>query len=215
MIKAVFFDMDGTIAESERLVWKVTREFMAKRGIFLTPEEEKMLYGLTWKEFIRKILESRGKEYRQSIKDSVKEKYVRLLKKEVTAAPNIYRLLGEVKQNFRLGLATNSRLREVEIIFDRLCFHEYFEIKLARNHIKKVKPDPEIYLMGARLFNVEPSECVVFEDSIVGLRAAKSAGMKCIGYINTHTEEDLKNADLLINNYNEITIEKIKELGIR
>ena len=68
MIKAVFFDMDGTIADSEKIVWKITRDFMVKRGIFLTVEEEKMLYGLTWKQSVRKIYESRGLSYSQNIK---------------------------------------------------------------------------------------------------------------------------------------------------
>ena len=213
MIKAVFFDMDGTIADSEKIVWKITRDFMQKRGIFLTIEEEKMLYGLTWKQFVRKIYESRGLTYNQNVKDTLKERYVRALRKEVVAMPHIHELLEQVKKNFKTGLATNSRIREVEIIFDKLNFREYFDLILARNHVKNVKPDPEIYLKGAEIFRVLPSECVVFEDSIVGITAAKSAGMRCIGIINTYSAAELKIADLLINNYREINVGIIKKLG--
>jgi len=213
MIKAVFFDMDGTIADSEKIVWKVTRDFMQKRGIFITHEEEKLLYGLIWKESIRKILESRGLEYKQSIKNTLKERYVRTLSKEVVAMPHIHELLGSAKDNFKVGLATNSRIREVEIIFNKLGFKSYFDIKLTRDNVKNVKPHPEIYLRGAGIFEVDPSECVVFEDSIVGITAAKSAGMKCIAVINTYSAEDLKDADMRIKSYKEINIEKIKELG--
>lgn len=213
MIKAVFFDMDGTIADSEKIVWKVTRDFMQKRGIFITHEEEKLLYGLIWKESIRKILESRGLEYKQSIKNTLKERYVRTLSKEVVAMPHIHELLGSAKDNFKVGLATNSRIREVEIIFNKLDFKSYFDIKLTRDNVKNVKPHPEIYLRGADIFGVDPSECVVFEDSIVGITAAKSAGMKCIAVINTYSAEDLKDADMRIKSYKEINIEKIKELG--
>ncbi|MBN1299456.1 MAG: HAD family phosphatase, partial [Actinobacteria bacterium] len=214
MIKAVFFDMDGTIADSEKIVWKVTRAFMLKRGIILTSEEEKMMYGLIWKESIKRILESRGQQYDQKIKNTIKERYVRNLKKEVAAVPGVHILLAELKNNFKIGLATNSRLREVEIIFDRLGFYPYFDLKLARNHIKNVKPHPEIYLKGADAFGVKPSECVVFEDSIVGLTAAKSAGMKCITIVNTYSAEDLKMADMVINSYSEITAEKIRQMGL-
>jgi len=213
MIKAVFFDMDGTIADSEKIVWKVTRDFMQKRGIFITHEEEKLLYGLIWKESIRKILESRGLEYKQSIKNTLKERYVRTLSKEVVAMPHIHELLGSAKDNFKVGLATNSRIREVEIIFNKLDFKSYFDIKLTRDNVKNVKPHPEIYLRGAGIFGVDPSECVVFEDSIVGITAAKSAGMKCIAVINTYSAEDLKDADMRIKSYKEINIEKIKEFG--
>lgn len=212
MIKAVFFDMDGTIADSEKIVWKVTREFFAKRNIFLDEEEEKSLYGLIWKESVRRILEKRGLEYKQSIKNTLKEKYVRHLKKEVTAVPNIYELLEDVKKNFKVALATNSRIREVEIIFDKLNFHPFFDIKIARNHIKNVKPHPEIYLKGASLLCVKPSECVVFEDSVVGITAAKKAGANCIALVNTYSEKDLKDADYIIKSYKEISSQKIKEL---
>lgn len=214
MIKAVFFDMDGTIADSEKIVWKITRDFMVKRGIFLTVEEEKMLYGLTWKQSVRKIYESRGLSYSQNIKDTLKEKYVRALKKEVTPMPYIYELLEIVKNHFKVGLATNSRLREVEIIFEKLDFKKYFDLKLARNHIKNVKPDPEIYLKGASLLDVQPQECVVFEDSIVGITAAKKAGMTCIAIVNTYSASELKIADIVISDYREITLERIKKLGL-
>jgi HAD superfamily hydrolase (TIGR01509 family) len=212
MIKAVFFDMDGTIADSEKIVWSVTRDYMAKLGVFLTLEEEKALYGLIWKESIKKILEDHGLEYKQSIKNTIKERYVRHLRKEVVAVPFIYELLDDVNKNYRVGLATNSRSREVDIIFNRLGFDPYFNIKLARNHIKNVKPHPEIYLKGASIFGVKPSECVVFEDSIVGITAAKSAGMKCIAIINTYPEEDLKTADYLIKSYKDMSSNKIKQL---
>ncbi len=215
MIKAVFFDMDGTIADSEKIVWKVTRDFMQKRDIFVTHEEEKLLYGLIWKESIKRILESRGLEYKQSIKNTLKERYVRTLSKEVIAVPHIHELLGQIKGNFKIGLATNSRHREVDIIFKKLDFSSYFDLKLARDNVKNVKPHPEIYLKGAGIFGVEPSECVVFEDSIVGIAAAKSAGMKCIAIVNTYAAEDLKDADMQINNYKDINLEKIKELGKR
>jgi len=213
MIKAVFFDMDGTIADSEKIVWKVTRDFMAKRDIVITPQEEKLFYGLIWKESIKIILESRGLEYKQSIKNTLKERYVRNLRKEVASVPYVHELLERIKGNFKIGLATNSRIREVEIIFEKLNLAPYFDLRLSRNNIKKVKPDPEIYLLGANIFNVKPSECVVFEDSIAGVTAAKSAGMNCIAITNTYAAKDLAIADAVIDSYREVDLEMIKRFG--
>ncbi len=214
MIKAVFFDMDGTIADSEKIVWKVTKEYFAKKNIFLTQEEEKALYGLIWKESIRKILESRGLQYSQKIKDAVKEKYVRHLKKEVAPVNGVYNILEDVKKHFKIALATNSRIREVEIIFNKLNFHKYFDLKLARNHIKNVKPHPEIYLKGAQILGVKPNECVIFEDSIVAITAAKNSGAYCIAIQISYQQEELKTAcpDLIIKSYDQITSNKIREL---
>jgi HAD superfamily hydrolase (TIGR01509 family) len=213
MIKAVIFDMDGTIADSEKIVKKVSREFFEERGINLTKKEEKIIFGLTWKEFVKKILESRGKKYKQSIKNTLKERYVRTMSREVEAIPGVYEVLEVVSRNFKVALATNSRWREVEIIFNKLKFHKYFHLKLAKNHVKNGKPDPEIYLKAAELLKVKPEECVVFEDSVVGIEAAKAAGMKCVGIVNTYSRKDLKKADMLIDSYHQINLEKIKKLG--
>jgi HAD superfamily hydrolase (TIGR01509 family) len=214
MIKAVIFDMDGTIADSEKIAQKVTREFFQKKGIVLTREEEKIMFGLTWKDLVKEILKSRGFEYKQNIKNTLKERYVRTMSRDVKALPGVYDLLNEVSKNLKVGLATNSRHREVDIIFDKLGFHEYFHLKLARDHVKKGKPDPEIYLKSAETFGVRPFECVVFEDSMIGLTAAKAAGMKRVAIVNTYTREELdKEADLVIDSYKDINLSKILKLG--
>ena len=213
MIKAAIFDMDGTIVDSEKIVWRVTRAFFKERGITLTPEEEKTMYGLTWKEFVKEILASRGFGYKQSIKNTLKERYVRNLKKDVQPLPGIHNFLEIIRANFKTALATNSRIREVDIIFDKLDFGKYFDFKVAKNHVKFGKPSPEIYFKAASLLEVQSRECVVFEDSIIGIQAAKSAGMKCVALINTYAAEDLKHADMLIKNYSDISIEHIKKIG--
>jgi len=214
VIKAAIFDMDGTIADSEKIVRKVTKAFFEERGIILTAEEEKTMYGLTWKDFVKGILANRSIEYKQSIKNTLKERYVRNLKKDVQPLPGIHDFLEIIRANFKTALATNSRIREVDIIFDKLNFNKYFDVKVAKNHVKSGKPNPEIYFKAASLLEVQPHECVVFEDSIIGVKAAKSAGMKCVAIINTYTAEDLKNADILIKKYKDIGIEHIKKLGI-
>jgi len=214
MIKAVVFDMDGTIADSEKIAERVTREFFQKRGIAMTREEEKAMFGLNWKDLVKEILESRGFEYNQNIKNTLKERYVRTMSRDVKALPGVYDLLAEVSKSLKVGLATNSRHREVEIIFDKLDFHGYFHLKLARDHVKKGKPDPEIYLKAADTFGVRPFECVVFEDSIIGLLAAKTAGMKRIAIVNTYSREELdKEANLVIDSYKDIDLSKILKLG--
>jgi len=214
MIKAVVFDMDGTIADSEKIAQRVTKEFFSNRGIILTREEEKIIFGLNWKDLVKAILKSRGLEYNQNIKNTLKERYVRTMSRDVKALPGVYDLLAEVNKNLKVGLATNSRHREVDIIFDKLGFHEYFHLKLARDHVKKGKPDPEIYLKAADTFSVKPFECVVFEDSIIGLMAAKAAGMQSVAIVNTYSREELSDkADLIIDGYKDIDLSKILKLG--
>src|SRR5680860_1864560 len=135
------------------------------------------------------------------------------MSRDVKGLPGVYDLLGEVSKNLKVGLANNSMNREVEIIFDKLDFQRYFHLKLARDHIKKGKPDPEIYLKAADTFGVRPFECVVFEDSVIGLLAARTAGMKRIAIVNTYSREELdKEADLVIDSYKDIDLSKILKL---
>ena len=200
--KLAIFDMDGTIADSEKIAQKVTIDFFGDRGITINKKEQKDIFGLNWKDLVREILARNGMEYSQTLKNTLKERYVRNMKKYVEAVPGIYDLLDFLKIRTRLALATNSRMREVDIICSKLDFDRFFELKLARDHVKNAKPDPEIYLKAASTLEVEPGECIVFEDSLVGIKAAKSAGMKCIAIANTYAPEFLKQADLILDSYN-------------
>lgn len=207
--KLAIFDMDGTIADSESIAQKVTIDFFKDRGITINKIEQKDVFGLNWKDLVREILERNGMEYNQNLKNTLKERYVRNMKKHVEAIPGVYDLLDFLKSKVKLALATNSRMREVDIICSRLDFEKFFELKLARDHVKNAKPDPEIYLKAAGTLGAEPDECIVFEDSVVGIKAAKSAGMNCIAITNTYAPSFLKQADLIIDSYSSENIKVV------
>ncbi|MFC2159155.1 HAD family hydrolase [Actinomycetota bacterium] len=210
-IKLAIFDMDGTIADSEMIAQRVTIDFFKSKGIIINKKEQKDVFGLNWKDLVREILKRNGMEYSQTLKDTLKEKYVRTMRKEVEAVPGAHDLLSFLKRRLPLALATNSRYREVDIICSKLDFNKFFELKLARDHVKNAKPDPEIYLKAADNFNVKPDECIVFEDSVVGIKAAKNANMKCIAITNTYPPKLLKAADLIIESYDRKSFEIIKD----
>lgn len=210
-IKLAIFDMDGTIADSEKIAQRVTIDFFKSKGIIINKKEQKDVFGLNWKDLVSEILKRNGMEYSQTLKDTLKERYVRRMKKEVEAIPGAHDLLIYLKESLPLALATNSRMREVDIICSKLDFNKYFDLKLARDHVKNAKPDPEIYLKAADNFNVKPDECIVFEDSVVGIKAAKNAGMRCIAITNTYPQKFLKAADLIIENYDKKSFKIIKD----
>lgn len=209
--KLAIFDMDGTIADSEKIAQRVTIDYFKSKGITINKREQKDVFGLNWKDLVREILKRNGMEYSQSLKDTLKERYVRTMRKEVEAIPGAHNMLGLLKKKIPLALATNSRYREVEIICAKLDFDKYFNLKLARDHVKNAKPDPEIYLKAADNFNTEPEECIVFEDSVIGIKAAKAAGMSCIAITNTYEPDFLKAADLIIESYDEKSFQMIKD----
>jgi HAD superfamily hydrolase (TIGR01509 family) len=210
-VKLAIFDMDGTIADSERIAQRVTIDFFKSKGISINKKEQKDVFGLNWKDLVREILKRNGMEYSQTLKDTLKERYVRTMRKEVGAVPGAHDLLLFLKKRLKLALATNSRYREVEIICSKLDFDRYFDLKLARDHVKNAKPDPEIYLKAADRMNVKPDECIVFEDSVIGIRAAKNANMKCIAITNTYPPKLLKAADLIIESYDKKSFKIIED----
>jgi HAD superfamily hydrolase (TIGR01509 family) len=210
-VKLAIFDMDGTIADSEKIAQRVTIDYFKSRGIIINKKEQKDVFGLNWKDLVREILKRHGMEYSQTLKDTLKERYVRTMRKEVEAVPGAHDLLSFLKERLKLALATNSRYREVEIICSKLDFNKFFDLKLARDHVKNAKPDPEIYLKTADNFDAQPDECIVFEDSVVGIRAAKAAGMACIAITNTYQPEFLKAADLIIESYDKNSFKMIKD----
>jgi haloacid dehalogenase superfamily, subfamily IA, variant 3 with third motif having DD or ED/haloacid dehalogenase superfamily, subfamily IA, variant 1 with third motif having Dx(3-4)D or Dx(3-4)E len=98
-------------------------------------------------------------------------------------------------------------------VIDIFELNDYFDQYICDDEVKVSKPDPEIFLLAAKKLGVHPSLCVVIEDSNNGLRAAKSAGMKCIGYKGLpHIHENMDEADILITEFKRITIKDIEGL---
>lgn len=125
------------------------------------------------------------------------------------AAELLEKLHGEGE---RLGLATSSDRRSTAIILKRFDLEKYFDLVLTQEDIEKKKPDPGIYLKSASQLKISPEECVVVEDSEVGVKAAKRAGMKCIAVTFTTGRDRLGKADLVIDGFKQLTLAKIKSL---
>jgi beta-phosphoglucomutase len=99
-------------------------------------------------------------------------------------------------------------------VLDKLQIREYFQVLVDESKIKKAKPDPSIYLKAAEELKVAPQNCVVFEDSINGIKSGKSAGMKVIGITTSFPAETINNADLIINSFHALNLEKISKLNL-
>ncbi|MBT3582803.1 HAD family phosphatase, partial [Candidatus Woesearchaeota archaeon] len=95
---------------------------------------------------------------------------------------------------------------------EKFELNKYFKIIITVDQVEKPKPDPEIFIKAANALGVSPEQCIVIEDSPAGVKAAKSANMKCIAITNTNKEIDLQEADFIINNINDFCIENISKL---
>ena len=117
------------------------------------------------------------------------------------------------ENNFKLILASSSRMEIIDIILKKFNLSELFIAKVSGSELAHSKPHPEIFLRSAQLASSEPKECIVIEDSKNGVVAAKAAGMKCIGFLNPSSgDQDLKNADMVIRSFQEINADLVNIL---
>lgn len=215
--KAIIFDMDGTIINTEAIWETATQELLNRRGIVLDHEiaedMAKKIHGLALQKSCAIIKNTCG------LAETVEE----LVYENVTLADSFYRqgisfingfaefhALAE-KKHLKMAIATNAAPTTVVVTNEVLHLDQFFGDHIYS--IEKVnyvcKPDPAIYLYAASQLGVEPSKCIAIEDSAHGVRAAKAAGMYCIGINTWGKRELLIEADEIVDSYNQIDLARI------
>ena len=212
MIRAVIFDMDGVIVESEHIHIEAEQQTMLKHGVRISAEELHAYTGTTaefmFTELIRKYKLNTTFERIFSEKEDI---LFRLLEKETRPTKGVIKLLKKLKQKgIRLAIASSSDRKLIEYILRRLDISRLFDFVVGAEDIAHSKPNPEIFLKSARGLKVKPVECLVVEDAKLGIDAAKSAGMKAIGYRNPNSgDQDLSRADMIIYDFSRFSVEEM------
>jgi HAD superfamily hydrolase (TIGR01509 family) len=213
--KAVIFDMDGVICHTNPYHSEAFRVFFGKRGLEPTEEEfEKHMYGKSNKYIFSHFL---GREFiGQEFTDLENEKeglFREIYASKVATLPRFSAFLHELKkEDFRTGVATSAPRANLDLIMGTLQFSTHMESILASENVSNHKPDPEVYLTSAKLLDVSPANCLVFEDSFSGVSAAINAGMKVVGVLSSHPKEQLPPCQLYINDYTEINPELVGKI---
>jgi len=182
MIKAVIFDMDGVMIDSEPLWEKTERILLAKRNIDYSPEYRDMIVGLNQKDSGRLLKDTFSLP--ESVDEIISERVdilTAIYEKELELVSALSPLLEALKQkSYMLAVASSSPLRVINFVLDMFSLHGYFDAVVSGECTENGKPHPDIYLHTAERLQVNPAECVAIEDSINGVRSATSAGMYCI-----------------------------------
>lgn len=211
-IKGIIFDFDGVLFDSEKLHREAWKQIFEKRNIFLIDDRSGV--GRSDKEFLKE-LKTKGAIPQnlntQKIQDEKLAILVGLADKKVGLFPGIQELLSYFKNRYLLCVASNSDKKFILKILQNTALLSYFKFVLTVNDVQKPKPAPDIYLLGAKRMGLKPEECIVIEDSTVGIEAAKNAGMKCIAVSHTLPKEKLKEADLLLEKISQEEIERFIE----
>src|SRR4030095_3080653 len=217
MIDTVIFDMDGVIIDSEPVYFKIDKQMFEELNIAVSFEEHCSYVGTSSQNMWNAIITKHG------IADQPEElmrKEYSLYKEHLVNATDLQPIEGVVelindlyKNNFKLVLASSSRMETIDIILNKFKLAELFIIKVSGSELAHSKPHPEIFQKAAELIKSEPKECVVIEDSKNGITAAKAAGMKCIGFLNPSSgDQNLASADMVIRSLKELDASLIERL---
>lgn len=186
LLKAVIFDMDGVLVNSEPHHIIIEKQLFSQLNLDISDEEHSRYMGISseqmWTEIIRNhSLSQKAEELARRNTDRIVD-YFSVLH-EIELMPGIVNLLEKILQKrIPMAVASSSDAKTIEIILSRTGLSKYFLHMISSGLVAKGKPDPDIYLYTAALLRVKPEECIVVEDSVNGMKAAKAANMICVAY---------------------------------
>jgi len=215
MIKAIIFDNDGVLVDSEPLHHAAEKETLASFGLEITQEDFLQYVGVSSKNMINDWIQKYGLNTTfEEISKIHDQNLIRRFEAHLQPMPGIMELLEYIKQKpLKLAVASSSSQELVKTGLDKLGIYELFETVVCGDQVEVAKPDPAIFLKTAQRLEVQPQKCLVIEDSHAGVTAAKAAGMVCIGYKNTHSgNQDLSKADYIITTFDELKNSTLKAI---
>lgn len=207
MIKAVIFDMDGVIIDSEPVHLELEQELFRNLGLNISHEEHLAFVGSTSYYMWDAVKNKYNLPYTlEELVETDRTKYLNHISSpegSVKPIDGVNELIKELHScGLKLAVASSSPIDVIELVIRTLKLDKYFDILVTGDYVERSKPEPDIFLYAADKLSVEPHECVVIEDSYNGVQAAKKAGMKIIGFINPNSgNQDLSSADMIINSF--------------
>ena len=212
MIRAVIFDLDGVIVESEDAHIEAERQTFQEHNVGISAEELHTYTGTMAKVmFTELIAKYKLNTTFEEINDQKEKILLKLLEKDAKPTKGVLNLIQELKlRRIKLAVGSSSTKKLVNYILNKLKLTHVFDRVITAEDIECSKPDPEIFLKAAAELKVKPNQCLVIEDSRLGVEAAKRAGMKCTGYRNPHSgNQDLSKADAIIDDFSKVDIQEM------
>jgi len=210
-LEAAIWDMDGVIADTAPYHFKAWREVFQKRGVNFTEEDFKRNFGQRNDTIIRNTLGGSISPSEVDVVASEKEEnFRRKIGQNVKPLPGAVELIRLLKERgVKIAIASSAPVENIQLVSRGLSINNYFQAIVWGREVTEGKPSPLGFLLAAKKLEVEPKNCVVIEDAIAGVTAAKRAGMKCLAVTNTHSRMSLMEADLVVDTLEVISVDDL------
>ena len=209
MEKVILFDMDGVLVNTEPLHYQLWKQVFAERGLDIAFEVYKGCIGANGKRLMELVLEHYGVDYRHD--ETMFSRYYQLKEEhlrygEIPRIEGVNDTLAHLQaRGYRMAVASSSTQDYIELCTERAGIGHFFDVRFSAQWVKNTKPAPDVFLAAAEKMGAAPEKCVVVEDSTNGTRAAKAAGMRCIGFDNPDSAgQCLDAADVRITSFCEL-----------
>lgn len=216
MLQALLFDMNGVVVDDMRFHELAWMALAARHGRTVTADEfRREMSGRRNRDNLRRIFgeslsDAEARAYQLEKEQAYRDSYAA---HRAPLAGLVSLLVAGRQAGLRIALATSAPRENIDFVLDGLGLRERFDVVVGEAEVARAKPDPEIYLTAASRLGVGPRECVVFEDSLVGVASGRAAEMPVVGVTTTHEAEDLRDCALVIADFRGLTIAMLEDLA--
>jgi HAD superfamily hydrolase (TIGR01509 family) len=212
MLKGVLFDMDGVLVDSEEFICQAAVQMFAEKGLRVKEEDFLPFVGTGENQYIGGVAEKYGLELDISeAKARTYSIYSELVKGKLQPLPGVHNFIDICKQNnIKIAVATSTDEFKMKVNLNEINLGEnIFNSIINGLEVERKKPFPDIFLLAAEKLGLKAEECLVIEDAVSGVEAAKSAGCKCLALTTSFTRRELSRADWICENLATYPVEAI------
>lgn len=209
MDKAIIFDMDGVLVESSIAHYHAWREVAAKRGLDLSFDAYRVTQGMDTPATVVAVFGELPPAEAAAIGEEKEKAFRDAFANDFAPIPGASELVATLHAaGWPMALATSAMQENADFVMNLMPGGEYLKVRVNSSLVKRAKPAPDLFLRAASLLGVEPGRCIVVEDSLAGLTAARAAGMAALGLTTTMSREELEPlADKVVDNLVGVTPE--------
>jgi len=209
----VIWDMDGVLVDTGELHYQTWREILPVYSIPFSRQRFRLTFGMNNQGFLEYMVGKKlDPEFIRQIAGRKESRFRDLIDGSVQPLPGIVDWLHRLRaQGARQAVASSAPQANIDVLLTALKIGDFFQVAISGEKMPG-KPDPTVFLQAAHLIGLPPARCVVVEDAIPGVEAARRGGMACIAVTTTNSPESLTSADLIIDRMDELPEDAFKQL---